>query len=117
LAGDFHTAISPNIFSACHIVELIGILRIADDLPELALVNALPWLCHQELSSLFVGLSCCVFDGAELGIMNFEPPGLEPEFVAVRWPALEPPVPFWETAFMRGMDHSCNKKSPCENKG
>ena len=59
-----------------------------------------------------MGLSCWRFAGAELGIMKRAPPGLEPEPVDVRCVALEPPVPFWETDFMRGMDSPAKKKAP-----
>jgi hypothetical protein len=45
-------------------------------------------------------------------MMMREPVGLEPDPVDVRWPALDPPVPFWETSFMRGMVTPAKKKAP-----
>ena len=74
---------------------LIGVLVIADQLPEVAHIDCF-WLDAHD-PTLLNGRIFCALLGAELGMENLPPPGRDPEPVAVPCLAELPPVPFCET--------------------
>jgi hypothetical protein len=94
------------------VVWLVGILRISERITEELFADWFPGLRHDryELSILFEGLIICDFIGFELGIMKREPVGREPEPVAVRCGADEPPVPVCFTTLFLGMSSISWKK-------